>query len=192
MGVARVTCCTYLDVRAFDLPRQVRPRNDVLFTCEWRLYARPAMSSPKSSDRKSSARKQSFSQQRSSNEDIYQQEESYDTPVRRDRALTMHVHKYLPILNVAHNYYCDDNVKNESWSMKSSTRAGYRHSLRYPTRRVLLYAHDQFDKLGDSISCTLTNLKWKKIISVDFPIFIAARRKRIFNFSFYPAILCNI
>uniref|UniRef100_A0A2S2QTM7 General receptor for phosphoinositides 1-associated scaffold protein n=1 Tax=Sipha flava TaxID=143950 RepID=A0A2S2QTM7_9HEMI len=39
---------------------------------------RPTMSSPKPSDRKS-GRKQSFSHQRSSNEDIYQQDE-YDTP----------------------------------------------------------------------------------------------------------------
>lgn len=39
------------------------------------------MSSPKSLDRKS-GRKQSFSHQRSSNEDIYQQDELYDTPVR--------------------------------------------------------------------------------------------------------------
>lgn len=55
--------------------------NDALFTCKRRLYARPAMSSPKLSDRKPSGRKQSFSHQRLSNEDIYQQDESHDTPV---------------------------------------------------------------------------------------------------------------
>lgn len=114
LGRSRIT-------RAFGLSRQVRPCNNVLFTCERLLYARPAMSSPKSSDRKSSARKQSFSHQRSSNEDIYQQDESYDTPVSRDRA---RLHKYLSTLNGAHNhYYDDDNMKIRL--VVDPCRAGY-------------------------------------------------------------------